>query len=225
MSNMIDMAIKEAETAMREALQSQGSPPDLRLDRSGVAALVSEKTQLDHGSGWGAPNPGGIVAGLITVNHAKQVARSVKIYNIAIDPLLALKNGLSAAKEASGLAGVGAVAAMIAKGTLAITGGVATLPLSAVAFLMAAHFTRRREIQYDQGCVFVLAWGVSEYLDGYHVFHETDLMASLPLMVDFGIHDYNAPKAKTALSRLQAWGAIEKRGDSYILHERLEVRS
>ena len=162
--------------------------------------------------------------GWMSISRRAQTARSVKMYNIKLEPLLAIRNGLSAAKEVGALATAGTLTALFQTGAVAIAGGVLAIPMAAMAIILSVHFARKKDVQYEHGCLFAIAWGVSEYVDGVHVFDEEELFASLELMKDFGIFDFTPDKARTALSRLTAWGMMEGDGPAHVLLERVTVR-
>jgi hypothetical protein len=161
----------------------------------------------------------------VILDTRRQVARSTKSYNVVIDPMNALRNGIAAAREAGVAAGVaGFFGKAVAVGALG-TAQVLAVPLACLAFIMAAHFGRRRDITYEHGCVLALAWSVSEYVDGKFVFVEEDLLSAVVDMPTFGVHDFNEAKAKTALSRLEAWGMMESDGPAYSLLERITMKT
>jgi hypothetical protein len=161
----------------------------------------------------------------VTLDARHQVARSTKSYNVVIDPMNALRNGIAAAKEAGVAAGAaGFFGKAVALGALG-TAQILAAPLACLAFILAAHFGRRRDLTYEHGCVLAFAWSVAEYVDGKFVFVEEDLIAAIVDMPTFGVHDFNEAKARTALSRLEAWGMMKSDGPAYILLERITVKT
>lgn len=171
-------------------------------------------------SAWEPPK----VAEWVTLNRRLEVARSVKLYNVMIDPMSAFRNALAGAREAMVAAGGASLYASSATLPATTLAGLLAAPLACLAFLLAMHFGRRRDLAYEHGCVLALAWSVSEYVDGKFLFVEVDLMSALDAMPLFGVHDFNDSKCLTALSRLAAWGAVERHGPAFMLLERVTVK-
>lgn len=160
----------------------------------------------------------------VTLDRRLEVARSVKLYNVMIDPMSAIRNALVGAREAMAAAGGASLYASSATLPATTLAGLVAAPLACLAFLLAMHFGRRRDLAYEHGCVLALAWSVSEYVDGKFLFVEVDLMSALDAMPLFGVHDFNKSKCLTALSRLAAWGAVERHGPAFMLLERVTVK-
>lgn len=219
MSALLDGAVADATTVARAALAD--SPLVALLGNAiGPArhALNEETTET-----WRILPPSDVI-GFVRVDTSRQSAHSVKVQNVAVRPMLALRNALGGATTLATLATGGALTNLLATGAVSVAGGLISLPLSALSFVMAAHFARRQEIGYDHGCILAIAWSVSEYMDGNYIAAKEDLYAALPSMADFGIFDYNVAKAMTAISRLQAWQALRIRPTDLVLHERIKVR-
>jgi hypothetical protein len=162
------------------------------------------------------------VLGFMPIAHSRRAARSYKLYNIKLDLFQALRNFLGPARDASMIAAAGGLGTWLATG-LASMGGLVGVTIVALGFIVGAHFAVRKEVQYDQGCLLVLAWSASEYIDGRHILDEAVLFEQLPLMKEFGIHDYTEAKARTVLASLVSWGMMEKDGPAYILRESVKV--